>query len=88
MNTSLNAQKRTFHLVDIQKQHKEKPQLFADEPELLPVRRAAELVGVSPKTLRHLITGGAIPGCRIGRSFFIPRSDLVEYITGGGGLHA
>ena len=62
------------------------PKLFSDEPDMIPTRRFCELCGVSSKTVLRLIKARRLPGCKIGRAYFVPKTALIEYVTSGGGL--
>ena len=63
-------------------------QLLADRPDLLPVEPdLRELTGQSAQTIRALINSGELPGCRIGRRLYVPKSQFIEYINEGGGLN-
>jgi excisionase family DNA binding protein len=49
--------------------------------QLLSVDSAAELLSVSPKTVRRMLTRGTLPHCRLGRLVRIQRADLERYIA-------
>jgi excisionase family DNA binding protein len=57
------------------------------EPLLVPVRDAARLLSVSPRTLHELTRTGQVPHVRIQRRVLYPVDKLREYIvsitTGG-----
>lgn len=57
--------------------------LFEDEPELIPVCRIAALTGLCEQTIRREIVEGRLPGKKIGRRWFVPRSLLEDYFLGG-----
>ena len=60
---------------------------MADRPDLLPVEPdLRELTGLSAQTLRALINSGELPGCRIGRRLYVPKSQFIAYIEQGGGI--
>ncbi len=46
------------------------------QPILVPMRRAAELLGVSVRTVQNLITAKELPSRKIGRRRLIPYSAL------------
>ena len=60
--------------------------LFQSEPDMIPTRRFCELTRVSSKTVLRLIRSRKLPGCKIGRAYFVPKTSLIEYAIGGGGL--
>ena len=62
------------------------PQLLADCPYMLTVQDLHRLTGLSEQTIRAEINSGSLPGCRIGRRLYIPKTHLLEYIENGGGL--
>ena len=43
---------------------------------LIPVSKAAALLGVTPRRVQALITSGKLPAQRIGRDYLIDPSDL------------
>ncbi|MEA5020767.1 MAG: helix-turn-helix domain-containing protein [Gordonibacter sp.] len=59
------------------------PEMLAAEPELLTVQRMHELTGVSKQVIRKEIAEGRLPGCKIGRRFFVPKYKFIEYANGG-----
>ena len=61
-------------------------ELFKDEPDMIPVHRFTELAGLSSKTVLKLIKARELPGCKIGRFYFIPKTALIEFLEGWGGL--
>ena len=60
--------------------------LLADYPDLLTVSHVCEQTGLSEQTIRALINDGKLPGCRIGRRLYVPKTRFVEYVEQGGGL--
>ena len=61
--------------------------LFADYPDLLAVKHIKELTGLSEQTIRSEINRGALPGARIGRRLYVPKTMMIDYVTNGGGLN-
>lgn len=57
--------------------------LFKGYPELLTVKHLHELTGLSEQTLRAEINAGKLPGCRIGRRLYVPKSQFIAYIEKG-----
>ena len=49
-------------------------------PPVLSVDEVAEILGVTGKTIRHLIRAGDIDCIKVGRLIRIPKDRLVEYI--------
>jgi excisionase family DNA binding protein len=48
---------------------------------VLTYQEAAELLGVSPRSVWTLVNTGALPAARIGRSVRIPRTELEKYLA-------
>lgn len=63
------------------------PMLFQGEPDMIPTKRFCELCGVSSKTVLRLIKSRKFPGFKIGRAYFVPKTALIDYVMGGGGLN-
>lgn len=61
-------------------------ELFQDHNDVMKLSEGAEVTGLSVSTLRRQIKKGALPGFRIGRTYFIAKNDLINYIESGGGL--
>ena len=61
--------------------------LFQDLPDLLTVQDLKALTGLSEQTIRCEINSGRLPGCRIGRRLYVPKTHLIKYVTEGGGLN-
>jgi excisionase family DNA binding protein len=55
-------------------------------PTLLSVDATAIELSVSTKTVRRLITSGALPSCRVGRLVRIRAVDLAEFVASGTGV--
>jgi excisionase family DNA binding protein len=53
-----------------------------EESLVLKPREAFELLRVSRNTGYELIRTGALRNVRVGRSFLIPRSALIEFLSG------
>lgn len=51
--------------------------------DVLSTDQAAELAGVTPKTVRAWVEAGALPAGRRGRRLAIRRADLDAYLSGG-----
>ena len=62
------------------------PEALADYPDLLRIEHLQGLTGLSAQTLRKEINEGRLPGCKIGRRLYVPKSLLLGYIEGGGGM--
>ncbi len=54
-------------------------------PTLLSVDATATQLSVSTKTVRRLITSGALPCCRVGRLVRIRAVDLATFVASGTG---
>lgn len=44
------------------------------------VEQAAELMKVHPKTVKDLISSGALPAAKIGRAYVLMTKDVLNYI--------
>jgi len=55
-------------------------------PDLLTIKHLHEITGLAEQTLRSEINSGRLPGCRIGRRLYVPKSLFLGYIEKGGGL--
>lgn len=49
-------------------------------PLLLSVDEVATILGVTCKTVRHLVNVGELSGIRVGRLIRIPKDKLIEYL--------
>ena len=56
---------------------------FKYYPPVLSVDEVAEILSITPKTVRNLIKSGEITGIRVGRLLRIPKYRLVQYLKGG-----
>lgn len=52
-------------------------------PPVLSVDEVAEILSITPKTVRNLIKSGEITGIKVGRLLRIPKYRLVEYLERG-----
>ena len=52
-------------------------------PLVLSVDEVAEIISITPKTVRKLIKSGEIKGIKVGRLLRVPKYRLVEYLKGG-----
>ena len=66
----------------------ENRQLFEGYEDLLSIQDLRKLTGLSEQTLRAEVIGGHLPGCRIGRRLYVPKTKLLDYVENGGGIHA
>lgn len=60
--------------------------LFEGESDLITVNRLHELTGLDKRALRDQINSGALPGCKIGNRYFVPKCSLIEYVTQRGSI--
>lgn len=51
-------------------------------PPVLSVDEVASILGVTGKTIRHLIKAGDIDSIKVGRLIRIPKDRLIEYLAG------
>jgi excisionase family DNA binding protein len=54
---------------------------FDSYPFLLSVDEVANILGVTCKTVRHLVNTGELSGIRVGRLIRIPKDKLIEYLN-------
>lgn len=54
---------------------------LADYPDFLTPKHLAEITGLSEQTIRRMIHEGEIPGRKIGRSLFSPKTKFLEYMN-------
>ncbi len=45
--------------------------------DLIPLRAAADMLGISPERVRQLVVDGRLPGLRFGNSWAVPRSEVL-----------
>ena len=51
-------------------------------PDVLTVEQAAELLQLSPKTVKRLSATGVVPGRRVGNQWRYHRATLIDWIAG------
>ena len=51
-------------------------------PPVLDVDDVAQILGITPKTVRNLIKTGELTAIKIGRIFRIPKDKLIENLKG------
>lgn len=56
---------------------------FEQYGDLLNVSDICEITGMSAQTVRRCVERGEIPGCKIGRRWFVPKSRFIEFVEGG-----
>lgn len=56
---------------------------LSDCPDLLTVQDLHGLTGLSEQTIRAEINSGNLPGFRIGRRMFVPKTHFLEYMERG-----
>lgn len=61
----------------------ESEEMFSSFPELLTVDDMRLITGLSGQTIRAEIRSGNIPACKIGRRWFVPKTQFIAYIQGG-----
>lgn len=52
-------------------------------PPVLSVADVAQILGITPKTVRNLIKNGEIASIKVGRLIRVPKDRLVEYLERG-----
>lgn len=56
--------------------------MFQGYPDVLNLEEMSELLQISTKTSRRLLNNGEIRSFRIGRSYRIPKQNLISFIMG------
>lgn len=56
------------------------PELFANEPDIFDMQHAADLLGVTKKTIQREISRGRLRSIHVGSRVRITKQALVEYI--------
>ncbi|WP_232050831.1 helix-turn-helix domain-containing protein [Arabiibacter massiliensis] len=59
-------------------------ELFDEYPDLLTPDHIAEITGQSPATIRAICARGDLPAIRIGKRWYVPKPDLLDYVKAGG----
>lgn len=54
--------------------------VFKEYPDVMDVRQASALLGVSTKTVYKLIDAGALSSLKVGREFRIPKLNIMRYL--------
>jgi len=54
--------------------------MFKDSPDVLNVKQVSVLLGVSTKTVYRLLRDGSLASLKIGRSFRVPKVNVMKYI--------
>ena len=57
-------------------------ELLAKYPAVLDVATVAEILGVTPATVRRLLKANVIPSVKVGRLVRIPKDSLIGYLHG------
>lgn len=57
-------------------------ELLANYPAVLDVATVAEILGVTPATVRRLLKANVIPSVKVGRLVRIPKDSLIDYLHG------
>ncbi len=55
---------------------------LSNYPPVLNVNNVAEILGVTPKTVRNLIKTKTITSIKVGRLVRIPKDSLIDYLHG------
>lgn len=58
------------------------PEMFQGYPDVLNLDEMSEILQISTKTGRQLLSSGKIRSFRIGRSYRIPKPYLISFVTG------
>lgn len=51
-------------------------------PELLTIRQASKVIGLTPYTIREKARTGQIKAIREGKSYLIPKSEIIKRLKG------
>ena len=54
--------------------------VFTEYPDVMDVKQVSELLGVSTKTVYHLLNTGSIASLKVGRVFRIPKVNVMKYV--------
>jgi excisionase family DNA binding protein len=54
--------------------------VFKEYPDVMDVKQASDLLGVSTKTVYNLIRGGSLSSLKVGREFRIPKVHIMRYL--------
>ena len=54
--------------------------VFTEYPDVLDVRQVSKLLGISTKTVYHLLHNGSITSLKVGREFRIPKVNVMKYV--------
>ena len=55
--------------------------LWADLPDALPTKQAADLIGICPQRLHDLVKKGNLHGAKVGFVQVIVKDELIEYVA-------
>ena len=55
--------------------------LFRDYPDVVSISQLSQMLGISDKTAYRLLKGNQIPHFKIGRSYRIPKLNILNYIS-------
>ena len=78
---------QVYRLVEVGQDAGREPggfRMFADLPDVLNVRQAAQALGASECWTRAAIARGALGSFRVGRCIKVPKSALLEFVENGG----
>ena len=78
----MSAAAPTFQLVPITTDDQTAWELFASEPEIMPVTRVAELLNVTAQTVRREIARGNLGCIHVGRCVRVTKQQLTSYVMG------
>ena len=56
-------------------------QRWANEPDALPIQRAAKLLGRTPQTLHRWVKLGKLPAAQVGRFQYCPKGELLRFLA-------
>jgi len=54
--------------------------VFREYPDVMDVKQASSLLGVSTKTVYKIIAGGSLSALKVGREFRIPKLNVIRYL--------
>ena len=56
-------------------------QRWANQPDALPIQRAAQLLGRTPQTLHRWVKLGKLPAAQVGRFQYCPKGELLRFLA-------
>ena len=67
-------------LISTQRKDNDMNELLANYPAVLDVATVAEILGVTPSTVRRLLKANVIPSVKVGRLTRVTKDKLINYL--------